>query len=159
MTKLPSIEMTISASEELIETMINSWVDKIESEKMALSVQGVGVKKILELFIKDSETLTGLLSGAKTSIGLKASQIVNINHQSAYNNAILKKFADDSDVYQRLFKRVLEPGAKHCASCWAKRNQIKTYGEWIDEGLPGSGVDDCMHNCQCTLVPIRQEEK
>jgi len=48
----------------------------------------------------------------------------------------------------------LESSAEHCDDCLAREGQVKTFEEWKDEGLPGSGVTQCGNNCLCSLIEV-----
>ncbi|MDD5355945.1 MAG: hypothetical protein PHY56_05385 [Candidatus Omnitrophica bacterium] len=39
-----------------------------------------------------------------------------------------------------------------CPDCLERHNQVKTWAEWEEEGLPRSGATVCGQNCKCVLV-------
>jgi len=63
-------------------------------------------------------------------------------------------FSDLDD--EKMYKWVMNPGAKHCEGCSERNGQIKTLDEWYDIGVPGSGDTDCYYNCMCDLVPVEE---
>jgi hypothetical protein len=40
-----------------------------------------------------------------------------------------------------------------CPDCLERHNQVKTWEEWEDIGLPRTGSTVCRENCHCILVP------
>jgi len=69
-----------------------------------------------------------------------------VAQQSVYSSLPL------SNLYQWQYN----PGANHCDGCVERNGQIKTFEEWEDEGLPGSGCTNCYYNCLCDLVPVEK---
>jgi len=66
-------------------------------------------------------------------------------------------FSDLDD--DKMYKWVMNPGAKHCDECSDRNGQIKTLDEWYDIGIPGSGDTDCYYNCMCDLVLVEGYSK
>ena len=50
-------------------------------------------------------------------------------------------------------RRLLDPGAAHCASCPPKAHEYSSWDEMLayTGGLPADGSDDCHSNCRCTI--------
>ena len=50
-------------------------------------------------------------------------------------------------------RRLLDPGAKHCASCPPKAREYSSVDEMLAYcgGFPADGSDDCYSNCRCTM--------
>ena len=45
-------------------------------------------------------------------------------------------------------------GHKVCPDCDARTGDVKTWDEWVGEGLPGSGWSICGGHCYCVLDPV-----
>jgi len=45
-----------------------------------------------------------------------------------------------------------------CKDCVALNGQVRTYLEWMEYGLPGSGHTVCGNNCKCQLVKVRDND-
>ena len=52
-----------------------------------------------------------------------------------------------------LYKWITAVGVKHCEDCDKRAGQLKTYQEWINLGLPGTGWSRCNTRCYCNLDP------
>ena len=49
-------------------------------------------------------------------------------------------------------------GHKVCPDCDARTGVVKTWDEWVGEGLPGSGWSICGGHCYCVLDPVGKWE-
>ena len=49
-------------------------------------------------------------------------------------------------------------GHKVCPDCDARTGEVKTWDEWVGEGLPGSGWSICGGHCYCVLDPVGKWE-
>ena len=45
-------------------------------------------------------------------------------------------------------------GHKVCPDCDARTGEVKTWDDWVGEGLPGSGWSICGGHCYCVLDPV-----
>ena len=45
-------------------------------------------------------------------------------------------------------------GHKVCPDCDARTGDVKTWDDWVGEGLPGSGWSICGGHCYCVLDPV-----
>lgn len=61
-------------------------------------------------------------------------------------------------VLSNRFKWIYEPGVEHCQTCIDRNNDVRSYEEWEDIGLPGAGTTVCKIYCKCTLWPVTVEE-
>ena len=50
-------------------------------------------------------------------------------------------------------RRLLDPGAAHCATCPPKAREYSSWDEMLAYcgGLPADGSDDCRSNCRCAI--------
>jgi hypothetical protein len=67
-------------------------------------------------------------------------------------SALLKKFGPRANGNTPVM-RVLDPRAKHCATCPQKAGVYSSWDEMLilTGGLPADGSDDCHSNCRCRI--------
>jgi len=46
-----------------------------------------------------------------------------------------------------------------CKDCGPRHNQVKTWEEWEEAGLPRTGATVCRENCRCILNAVNETEK
>jgi hypothetical protein len=57
-------------------------------------------------------------------------------------------------------RRLLDPGAQHCATCPPKAREYSSWNEMLalTGGLPADGSDDCHSNCRCQIELFLEDE-
>ena len=45
-----------------------------------------------------------------------------------------------------------------CPDCLQRHNNVATYDEWEQRGLPRTGATACRENCKCVLLPAETTE-
>ena len=57
-------------------------------------------------------------------------------------------------------RRLLDPGAQHCATCPPKAREYSSWNEMLAlaGGLPADGSDDCHSNCRCQIELFLEDE-
>jgi len=68
-------------------------------------------------------------------------------------SSALKRVFGEQALSEVPVRRLLDPGAEHCASCPPKAMEYSSWDEMLMfcGGLPADGSDDCFSNCRCTL--------
>jgi len=55
---------------------------------------------------------------------------------------------------EKNYSWVTVAGHKVCPDCDARTGDVRTWDEWVGEGLPGSGWSICGGHCYCVLDPV-----
>ena len=55
---------------------------------------------------------------------------------------------------EKNYSWVTVAGHKVCPDCDARTGEVRTWDEWVGEGLPGSGWSICGGHCYCVLDPV-----
>jgi len=131
----------------MLQAAIDAAVDNVTTEVARLETLGMSRVAIKEKLLVDLANNTGIFAKLVNDAGRVASDGVNMMNQAAYYQGVV-------DDMNELYYWTLDPGAEHCDDCLDRATwPAMTFAEWQDNGLPGSGVTRCGHNCRCSLVP------
>lgn len=145
-----NIDAVVGSTEQLIDQFINESVAQLLAEIDRLKKMGVGDKAIKQKLLNDLENETGIFRTLANRLGRVSMAAVNQANQAAY----YQEAVDVKQAATQKYMWVLDPGAQHCGTCPTKHGVVHTFAEWQELGLPGSGVDECGHNCRCSLIPV-----
>jgi len=157
-TQIPPRTVVLDQIELALVEAIDRYADQVEAEFTRRVALGVSAKEVAKQMLIDVEAMTGMFAGAKQTIAQVAGTAPNIAGQSAYMQAVYEDMAKEGELDGMTvpYTWMLDAGADHCDTCAARANDTRTLQEWLDVGLPGSGVTDCRHNCRCSLVPAKE---
>ena len=148
--------------EKKINTRYTTFLDNINfgrmdflddaSERMArLKSSGLSDNAIVETLYKEMLSKDG---GTLAKLENSEANDLWDFMKGASQDTVFSDLDDD-----KMYKWVMNPGAKHCEGCSERNGQIKTLDEWYDIGIPGSGDTDCYYNCMCDLVLVEGYSK
>jgi len=60
---------------------------------------------------------------------------------------------------EKNYSWVTVAGHKVCPDCDARTGEVKTWDDWVGEGLPGAGWSICGGHCYCVLDPVGKWDK
>lgn len=113
---------------------------RFESRILQLQANGMSEKAIIELIITDFESdgsiFNSILNQFKSTVESEVEGIIQDKHIESKKG---------------LFTWLTTSG-NPCVECNPRHGQEKTYKEWENEGLPGSGFSRCGHYCMCVLM-------
>lgn len=147
-----TIRFDVDAVYAQVDTMLQQAVDltvtRVSAEAERLRTLGMSNGAIRTKLYADAEAGTGIFAGLDNAVGRVASDAVNMANQAAYYETV-------TEDAQEQYDWVKDPGADSCDTCIERDTwPARTFEEWQEEGLPGSGVTICQHNCRCSLVPV-----
>ncbi len=123
-----------------------------KAERTAISIeeyinsrlaQGVDPDVLLNDLIKDLEEGGRIFGEFRNAIRATANGVVNRSR----DNAIFSSVGIDTKY------RWVAVLVNTCPDCLIRHNQVKSWEQWEQDGLPRTGITVCKENCRCMLVP------
>jgi len=156
-----SIVKLLDTFPEGMETMLGNTIDKmlfdvqvfgsrIEQAVSTMSANGMTTKQI-ERVLKNDMKAGGRIFGELRN-NSKESIVEGINQSSRLGQ--FEKYGE-----QDSFAWVTVGGHKVCPDCDARAGEVKSWDEWVKEGLPASGWSFCRGWCYCVLDPVGKMDK
>ena len=130
----------------IIETKV--FAAKLESTIERLKLDGLDdnliKERIKELYDNDIGPFAVLFATVR--------DITRYGIRESARNGMLSRY---TSVYGGSveYKWITAVGVKHCEDCDKRAGQYKTYQEWTNLGLPGTGWSRCNTRCYCSLDP------
>jgi hypothetical protein len=90
----------------------------------------------------------------------EVANLVDLNARSnirSMNRRAVQRIYTDREVggdLSRLMVWILERGPHNCSYCLDRAGDVRTYGDWIDAGLPGAEVCKGGDRCHCHLAAL-----
>ena len=145
--------------------------DEVE-ERLVLNLDSLTEVYVLELKSVARNLLLGGLSETEVTRQLEENIRATGRETGAYFNAISSdvksaifqiadQAAQDAFAFENLQdrQRWITFFGKSCPDCRARHNLVKSYDEWLSEGLPRSGATVCRQHCHCVLLPDKYPVK
>ena len=139
-----------------METLVNSVVtrlhfdtlifgSRIEQFTLSLLEQGISESFIVDSLNNDMKTGGRIFGELTNSIKASIKELVNQSGRLGQLETFGNKY--------ELFTWVTVSGHRVCFDCAGRGGQEKTYDQWYELGLPGSGWSVCRGYCYCVLDP------
>ena len=141
----PNVEFLLT--DALITMGYDSAVFSAELNKEIVRMRSNGMSdEAVEEALKSDLDTNGRIFG-KLKNSTKAALIGSINQLAKLGQY------EAYDLDQDLFTWVTVKGHKVCADCVSRAGQTRTFSDWEELGLPGSGWSICKEYCYCVLDP------
>jgi hypothetical protein len=130
---------------EEIEFMRLNFLDTLSAKIKTLKSNGLFMEQIAKQIYNDfCDDLDKLRNN-------EIDELWDLN-KSVSQKTVFSQMDEDA-----LYEWQWEEGANHCEDCKERNGKRKTFQQWENEGLPGSGVTKCGYNCLCDLIEIQKK--
>tara|TARA_Y100001937_G_C7132142_1_gene338132 strand:- start:2053 stop:2625 length:573 start_codon:yes stop_codon:yes gene_type:complete len=119
--------------------------NRIQQYTQALLEQGISESFIVSSLENDMKSGGRIFGELTNNIKAGIKELVN-------QSGRLGQLEQYGNKYE-MFTWVTVSGHRICIDCEGRSGQEKTYNEWYEAGLPGSGWSVCRGYCYCVLDP------
>jgi hypothetical protein len=159
------LRVTIDGYQKLQNQFVTqfSTLRNMSSSQLYFELQNIGGLQSFDKYVSDSmgyvSRMTSYPPGSpqfKSSVA----DLVNMQSTSAQqrmNRRSIESISVERQIdgnYDTLLCWVLDPTSSHCPYCPPRAGEVRTFAEWITEGLPGADVCKGGDRCNCHLVAV-----
>lgn len=149
---MPPVKLPVELENYLVgvleRTMSDSFIfaERLNKFTAGMTQNGATTEAIQQVLLSD-QVNNGRIFGELKS-ALKESLVEGTNQAGRMGQVL--EYPKDKEYYTW----ITVGGHKICPDCDARAGEVKTWEEWVGDGLPGSGFSVCRGNCYCVLDPV-----
>ena len=129
---------------------VNIFTNEMSKQTAIMMGNGMSGAQIQTIMQQQLATGTGPFGQLQNNTKAKVTETINQSSRKGQETEY-----SDKDK----FAWVTVGGHKVCMDCDGRSGQVRTYGEWEGDGLPGSGWSVCKGYCYCVLDPTGKTGK